>query len=64
VARRNGSSLSVTDGPFTESKEMIGGFFIIDADSYDDAVKKASDCPHLDYGAIEIRQIQQIPGHD
>lgn len=55
----NGSSLRVTDGPFAEAKEVIGGFFTILADDYDDAVKTASTCPHLKYGGrIELREIE------
>ena len=56
--RRNGSKIVVTDGPFTEGKEVIGGLFVIEAASYDEAVKIANDCPHLDYGSIEVREVE------
>lgn len=56
VLRRN----SVTDGPYTESKEVIGGFFQIRADNYEQAVQAASDCPHLEYGTIEIREVEPV----
>ncbi|HEX9648855.1 MAG TPA: YciI family protein [Alphaproteobacteria bacterium] len=53
-----GGKISVTDGPYTETKEVVGGFFMIEAKSYDDAVKLSSDCPHLKFGGrIELRQI-------
>lgn len=57
VLRGAGRALTVTDGPFTETKELIGGYFIIEADSYDEAVRLASDCPHLQHGTVEIRAI-------
>ncbi|HEX9163017.1 MAG TPA: YciI family protein [Thermoanaerobaculia bacterium] len=51
---------SVTDGPYVESKEVIGGFMIIEANDYDDAVRLCSDHPHLDFGSIEIRQVDPM----
>ena len=57
VVRRNGR-VAVTDGPYAESKEVIGGYFVVDAPSYDAATKLVEDCPHLDFGSIEIRQIE------
>ena len=54
VAGRN----AVTDGLFTESKEAIAGFFIIQADSLEEAVEIAKSCPGLDYGqTVEVRAI-------
>ncbi len=58
VLRKGAGSISVTDGPYTESKEVIGGLFEITADNYDAAQAAAGDCPHLEYGAIEIREIE------
>lgn len=53
------SGLRVTDGPYAEAAEVIGGYFAISADSYDDAVTLAADCPHLKYGGrIELREIE------
>ena len=60
VLRRVGAQASVTDGPYTESKEVIGGFFQIRAESYEQAVQAASDCPHLEYGTIEIREVDPV----
>jgi len=49
---------AVQDGPFAESKEAIAGFFIIRADSFEQAVEIAKDCPGLDYGqTVEVRAI-------
>jgi hypothetical protein len=59
VLKKRDDQLAVTDGPYTESKEIIGGFFHIKADDYQHAVRIASDCPHLEYGTIEIREIER-----
>jgi hypothetical protein len=54
-----GGRVTVRDGPFTETKDVIGGYFIINAASYDEAVDLARDCPHLLFGGgIEIREIE------
>jgi hypothetical protein len=59
VMKKNGNGkVVVTDGPYTELREVIGGFFMIEVASYDQAVEIAGDCPHLDYGTIEIREIE------
>ncbi|HEX2092900.1 MAG TPA: YciI family protein [Longimicrobiaceae bacterium] len=58
LARRNGS-VEVTDGPYAEAREVIGGLFVIEADGYDDAVETARDCPHLEFGGrIELREVE------
>src|SRR5882672_1918094 len=54
--------LAVTDGPYAETKEVIGGVYLIKADSYDAAVKIASDCPHLKFGRIEDWRIGRPAG--
>jgi hypothetical protein len=48
----------IIDGPFPETKEVIGGYFVIAAAGYDEAVAIASTCPHLDFGRIEVRRIE------
>ena len=58
VMRGAGSAMTVTDGPYAEAREVIGGLFVIDAENYDEVVDLAKDCPHLEFGAIEIRQVQ------
>jgi len=53
-----GPGALVTDGPFPEAKEMIGGYYIFNAESWDDAIAISKRCPALDYGAhIELRKI-------
>ena len=56
---RTGGSIRVSDGPYSEAKEIVGGLFIVDAPDYDSAVELARDCPHLDNGWIEVRQIDK-----
>ena len=48
----------VTDGPYAEAREVIGGLFILEAGNYDEAVTLCQDCPHLDFGTIEIREVE------
>ncbi len=54
----DGGKVHITDGPYIESKEIIGGFFVLKADSYEEAVELSGDCPHLEYGTIEVRKIE------
>jgi hypothetical protein len=49
---------SITDGPYVEAREVIGGLFIVEGASYDEVVALAKDCPHLEFGTIEIREIE------
>ena len=51
-------SARVTDGPYAEAREVIGGLFIVDAQNYEEVVELSKDCPHLDFGTIEIREVQ------
>ena len=51
--------LSTTDGPFAETKETLGGFFLIEARDLDDAVAVASRWPSARLGAIEVRPIEE-----
>ena len=48
----------VTDGPYVEGKEVLGGLFVVEADGYDAAVAIARDCPHLAHGWIEVREVE------
>jgi hypothetical protein len=45
----------VTDGPFAELREQIGGYFVLDCDSIDEAVALAARIPAVEHGAIEVR---------
>jgi hypothetical protein len=59
-----GGRPSVTDGPFTEAKELVGGYWIIEVSSQEEAVQWAARCPALDGDVIEVRPIQQYPDDD
>lgn len=61
VIRVNGGKPHVADGPYSESKEVLGGFYLIEAADYDDAVKKALEHPHLEHGGtIEVRELYRM----
>jgi hypothetical protein len=51
---------TVLDGPFTEAKEMIGGYWLIQAKSKDEAVQWACRCPAFDGDVIEVRQVFEL----
>lgn len=55
-----GGKPQVTDGPFTETNEVIGGYWMIDVKSRDEAIEWASRCPASDNEVIEIRQVQEM----
>jgi hypothetical protein len=56
VSGKNGRT--VADGPFAESKEAIGGYFLLQVDSLDEAVAIAKQCPTLEYGStVEVRPV-------
>lgn len=58
---RTGEKVVVRDGPFAEAKEVIGGYFIIEAADYDEAVQISRDCPHLELGGrIELREVDVL----
>jgi hypothetical protein len=61
VLRSKGGKVVVTDGPYAESKEVVGGYFAISARDYDEACEIAKACPHLKYGGrVEVRQIHEL----
>ena len=52
---------AVVDGPYTETKESIAGYYLIKADDYDNAVEIAKGCPALLHGSeVEIREVQEL----
>jgi hypothetical protein len=59
VLQKQNGKLSVIDGPFAEAKEVVGGFFVIEAANYDEAVEAAKTCPHMEFGTIEVRQTEK-----
>jgi hypothetical protein len=61
VLRGAGGRMRVTDGPYSETKEVLGGYYVVEADSYEQAAERTKECPHLEYGGtIEVRQIDNM----
>jgi hypothetical protein len=61
VRVRDGKQL-VTDGPFAETREHLGGFYLIEADNLDEVIRIAARHPGARMGTVEIRPIMEIPG--
>ena len=59
VRVRNGQ-VSVTDGPFAETKEQLAGFYLIDANDLDEAIALAARIPPAQEGSVEVRPIRPI----
>lgn len=56
-----GNKKVVTDGPYMEGKEMVGGYLACKADSYEEAVAIANNCPILEHdGSVEVREIKEL----
>jgi hypothetical protein len=60
VRVRDGERL-VSDGPFAETREQLGGYYLIDADSEEQALEAAARIPDVRRGSIEVRPVMQIP---
>jgi hypothetical protein len=60
VRMRNGKRL-VTDGPFAETREQLGGYFLIEAKDLDEAINVAERIPGVHKGTVEIRPVLEIP---
>ena len=61
VCVREGKRL-VTDGPFAETREQLGGYYLVDANNLDEALKIAERVPAAKHGTIEIRPVLEISG--
>ncbi|MGH7483122.1 MAG: YciI family protein [Longimicrobiales bacterium] len=59
VRNRNGKVLT-TDGPFAETKEQLGGFYMVECASLDEALKWASEIPSVGRGPVEVRPIMEF----
>ena len=60
VRVRDGKTVA-SDGPFTETKEQLGGYYLIEAADLDDAIRVAAKVPHATSGAIEVRPVVELP---
>ena len=54
----------VLDGPYADSREQLGGYFVIEVPDLAAALDWAARCPGLPFGAVEVRGIEVIPGHN
>jgi hypothetical protein len=60
VIGRQKDRITVTDGPYAEVKEVVGGYMTIRAESYDEAVELARTCPLLEYARIGVREVDPM----
>lgn len=60
TVRVRGGKVSVTDGPFAETNEQIGGFLLIEAQDLNEAIQLASKVPPIRLGGIEVRPVKEI----
>lgn len=62
VLSPDGDSVTTKDGPFIETKEVVGGIYVIEADSYDHAAQLCEGHPNFRFGSIEIRELDFLGG--
>ena len=60
TVRIRGGEPEITDGPFAETKEQLGGFYILDCEDLDEALAFAAKIPTAEYGAVEVRPIWEM----
>jgi hypothetical protein len=63
VSVRAGRTM-ITDGPFTETHEHLGGYYVLDCRDLDEALELAALCPMAEVGSIEVRPLVTVPGVD
>ena len=61
TVRVEGGEQLVTDGPFAETKEQLGGYYVVDVDSEEQALDWAAKMPSLPHGSVEVRPIMVFP---
>jgi hypothetical protein len=61
TVRQVDGKTQVLDGPFADSKEQLGGYFLIEAKDLDAAIAWATRCPATGHGVVEVRPISQMP---
>ena len=64
TVRVRDGKVSITDGPFAETKEQLAGFYLIEAGDLDEAIEIASQIPPAQVGSIEVRPIRELAGRD
>ena len=63
TVRVRGGSTTTTDGPFAETKEVLGGYYLVECPDLDRALQLAARIPHAARGSVEVRPIQEMPAH-
>jgi hypothetical protein len=61
TVRVRDSETLITDGPFAETKEQLGGYYLIEVDTLDEALEIAARCPGAKHGSVEVRPLMPIP---
>lgn len=54
---KRADSFTVRDGPFTEAREIVGGFFLLTCETFDEALAIAKTCPAVDWATVEVREL-------
>jgi len=62
TVRRKGGQRTLTDGPYAETKEVLGGYYLVDVKDLDRALELAAQIPGAKTGTIEVRPIAAVPG--
>ena len=60
--KTRGGTRSVVDGPYAEAKELVGGFFLLDVATREQAVALAAECPAAEWASIEVREVGPCTG--
>ena len=61
TVRVRGGDVQLNDGPFAETKEILGGYYLVDVPSIDDAVALAAKMPNIESGSVEVRPVVVFP---
>jgi hypothetical protein len=59
--KMRGGKRFVTDGPFAETREQLGGYFMVEAENLDEAIEIASRIPGAEFGTVEVRPVIELP---
>lgn len=63
TVRMRGGEVTLFDGPFAETREMLAGFYLIDAKDLNEAIQLAAGIPPARYGSVEVRPVRQLKLH-
>lgn len=64
TVRPEGAKMTTTDGPYAETKEAIGGFYVLDCAGLDEALEQASRLAQFSKSPVEVRPVMDVPGWD